>query len=107
MFTAQKENNNHPQVVVIAVSANHYGESQALIKDIHQQLLYFYPEIKLIVYDLGLTNAQWLAMHRYCKCEVRTFEFDKYPDHVKDLKGCTWKPIIIQLMLREYNFIIL
>jgi hypothetical protein len=49
--------------VVTAVSANHYGESQGLIKDIHQQLLYFYPEIKLVVYDLGLTNAQWLAMH--------------------------------------------
>jgi hypothetical protein len=45
-------------------------------------------------------------MHKYCKCEIRTFEFDQYPDHVKDLKGYTWKPIIIQLLLREYNFII-
>ena len=45
-------------------------------------------------------------MHKYCKCEVRTFEFDQYPDRVKDLKGYTWKPIIIQIMLREYNFII-
>ena len=106
MLSAQKENNSHPQVVVTAVSANHYGESQGLIKDIHQQLLYFYPEIKLIVYDLGLTKLQLLAMHKYCKCEVRTFEFDHYLDHVKNLKGCTWKPIIIQLMLREYNFII-
>ena len=60
MLSAQKENNSHPQVVVTVVSANHYGESQGLIKDIHQQLLYFYPEIKLIVYDLGLTNAQLL-----------------------------------------------
>ena len=106
MLSAQKESNNHPQVVVTAVSANHYGESQGLIKDIHQQLLYFYPKIKLIVYDLGLTKFQLLAMHKYCKCEVRTFEFDQYPDHVKDLKGYTWKPIIIQLLLREYNFII-
>ena len=106
MLSAQKESNNHPQVVVTAVSANHYGESQGLIKDIHQQLLYFYPKIKLIVYDLGLTKFQLLAMHKYCKGEVRTFEFDQYPDHVKDLKGYTWKPIIIQLMLREYNFII-
>ena len=89
-----------------AVAAKHYGESQGLIKDIHQQLLYFYPEIKLIVYDLGLTKLQLLAMHTYCKCEVRTFEFDHYPDHVKDLKGCIWKRIIIQLMLRDYNFII-
>ena len=106
MLSAQKESNSHPQVVVTAVSANHYGESQGLIKDIHQQLLYFYPKIKLIVYDLGLTKLQLLAMHTYCKCEVRTFEFEHYPDHVKDLKGYTWKPIIIQLMLREYNFII-
>ena len=68
--------------------------------------MYFFPEIKLIVYDLGLTNAQWLAMHKYCKCEVRTFEFDHYFGHVKYLKGYTWKPIIIQLMLREYHFII-
>jgi hypothetical protein len=99
MLSAQKESNSHPQVVVTAVSANHYGESQGLIKDIHQQLLYFYPEIKLIVYDLGFTNAPWLAMHKYCKCEVRTFQFDQYPDHPKDLKGYSWKPIIIQLML--------
>ena len=106
LLSAQKESNSHPQVVVTAVSANHYGESQGLIKDIHQKLLYLYPEIKLIVYDLGLTKPQLLAMHTYCKCEVRTFEFDQYPDHVNYLKGYTWKPIIIQLMLREYSFII-
>jgi hypothetical protein len=57
MLSAQTENNNHPQVVVTAVSANHFGESQGLLKEIHQHLLYFYPEIKLIVYDIGLTNG--------------------------------------------------
>ena len=108
MLSTQKENNSHPQVVVTAVSANHYGESQGLIKyHFHQQILYVYPEVNIIAYDLGLTNAQWLAMHTYCKCEGRAFEFDQSLHHVQDLKRYTWKPIIIQLMLRDYNFIIL
>ena len=85
MLSAQKESKSHPQVVVTEVSANHYGESQGLIKDIHQQLLYFYPKIKLIVYDLGLTKLQLLAMHTYCICEIRMLEFDHYPDHVNYL----------------------
>jgi len=91
MLSAQKESNSHPQVRVTAVSANHYGESQGLIKDIHQQLWYSYPKLKLIVYDLGLTKLQLLEMHKYCKCEVRTFEIDQFPDHVQDLKRYTWK----------------
>ena len=44
MLSAQKENNSHRQVVVTAVSANHYGESQGLINDIRQQLLHFTPK---------------------------------------------------------------
>ena len=46
MFTAQKENNNHPQVVAIAVSANHYGESQALIKRHSSTIIVFLPRNK-------------------------------------------------------------
>ena len=45
MLSAQKENNSHSQVVVTSVSANHYGESQGLIKyHFHQQYYIFTPK---------------------------------------------------------------
>ena len=69
-------------------------------------IVVFLPKNKANSYDLCLMKLQLLAMHTYCKCEVRTVKFDKYPDHVQYFKGYTWIPIIIQLILREYNFII-
>ncbi|WAR12495.1 hypothetical protein MAR_026675 [Mya arenaria] len=40
----------------------------------------------------------------FCKCEIREFNFDHYPDHVKIIFGYTWKPIVLQEVAREHTF---
>ena len=92
-------------VVVTAASANHFLESQSLIRDIHTKLMPKYNDLKLVYYDIGLKPSQLTLLRKHCRCEVRTFPFDKYPEHVRILKGCTWKPIILQTMLQEFPFV--
>lgn len=64
-----------------------------------------YPELTLIVYDIGLTKDRVSKVQRMCNCSVRRFPFELYPEHVRNLRGYTWKPIIIQTMLQESDFV--
>ena len=92
-------------VLAMASSANHFSEAQTLIKDIHQKVMPKFKNIKLVFYDIGLKPSQQKLLKKHCRCEVRTFSFDEYPDHVRKLLGYTWKPIIIQSLLQEFDFV--
>lgn len=92
-------------ILASATSSNHYNEIQGLIRDYHQNLLPLYPNMKLILYDLGLNKNQLEQMKKYCKCEVRQFPFHSFPNHIRSLSGFGWKPLIIQLLLIEFDFL--
>ncbi|KAK3098496.1 hypothetical protein FSP39_020063 [Pinctada imbricata] len=92
-------------VLVTASSANHFNEAQSLIKNIHEKVMSQYPGIKFIFYDIGLKESQVKLLKRHCRCEVRTLSFTSYPEHVRKLLGYTWKPIIIQTVLTEFDFV--
>jgi hypothetical protein len=96
-------------VRVTAATANHFDELQGLLKGVHT---HFNPvahnneNVSVIVYDIGLFDSQRDLLRQYCKnCEVRVFPFDNYPQHVRDVHGYSWKPIIIQLVLQQYDFV--
>ncbi|XP_060070912.1 uncharacterized protein LOC132550837 [Ylistrum balloti] len=91
-------------VFVTAASSNHYKESQGMIKTYHQ-LLNIHPDLKLIYFDIGLTDAQRTELSTYCKCEVRIYESSKYPPHAAEKRGFAWKPILIQTVLKEYDLV--
>lgn len=58
---------------------------------------------RFIAYDLGLTDTvRRFLEQRYDWCELRTFDFDAFPEHFR-LKHQTyaWKPIIIRDVLNE------
>lgn len=59
----------------------------------------------VIVYDLGLSKENSYRVRRMCNCIFRTFPFQDFPKHVRNLHGYTWKPIIIHLMLQEFDFV--
>jgi hypothetical protein len=95
-------------VFLTAASSNHFGEVQALIENIHQTVLPHVKDLKLIMYDIGLSPGELNMSKLFCaqtKCEVRTFPFSHYPPHVRQLLGYAWKPIIIQTVLKEYDFV--
>ncbi|XP_071106310.1 uncharacterized protein [Haliotis cracherodii] len=90
--------------VVLAASANHYQELQALLHNIHTSVNRD-GRLKVVFYDLGLDPFQLSQMHRHCECEVHPFPFHQFPSHVRDLGVFSWKPILVQLALQQWNFI--
>ncbi|KAK3085707.1 hypothetical protein FSP39_007599 [Pinctada imbricata] len=91
-------------VIATAVSSNHFREIQSLIENIHENVMKTF-DMKFILYDIGLTEPEAKIIQKNCRCDYRKFPFHKFPDHVRILRGYTWKPIIIQLVLIEYDFI--
>ncbi|XP_061179338.1 uncharacterized protein LOC133187962 [Saccostrea echinata] len=100
----QKQNCSIP-VIVSGVSENHFTEIIGLLNSINIHVRKKYPDLKLIVFNLGLSNAHINDLRKMCSCDVRQFPFEKFPPHVKRLQGYTWKPIILQIILQEYDFV--
>ncbi|CAC5391334.1 unnamed protein product [Mytilus coruscus] len=97
--------NDDIPVIVTAASSDHFHEVQGLLKSIHTNLIPFYKNMKVIFYDIGLTQKENKAMKDYCKCEVRTFKFHQFPSHVRLLDAYAWKPLIIFEVLKDFKLI--
>ncbi|KAK6192293.1 hypothetical protein SNE40_003785 [Patella caerulea] len=91
-------------VIVAGASSNHFNETQAMMYNIDTVIRPVYPHIKVILYDIGFTELERQAIIKYGRCELRTFNFTKYPDHIRYLHTCSWKPIIIQEVLNQHGF---
>ena len=92
-------------VIVTAVSSNHFLEIQALLKNIHMNLVPHYTNLKVIVYDIGMDSTQLHLMRKYCKCEVRKFPFNEFPEHMRIVGAYAWKPIVVWEVLQEFDFV--
>lgn len=71
--------------------SNHFNEAQDMIASVQ----YFYPDINIIVYDLGLEKGQTENLTASCNVNVEAFPFEKYPEFVKRLGYYSWKPLLI------------
>lgn len=66
-------------------------------------------EIRIIVYNLGMTNAEMEKLNVYKRVTLEHFNFNKYPDYVSLEKfngnNCSyaWKPIIIYDVCEKYG----
>ena len=89
-------------VVMTGISSNHFEESRDMIASVQK----FLPNTKLIVYDLGLNDVERKNVSTYCNIELRTFHFELYPPHVKELFKYAWKPIIYRDVAEEYEVIL-
>ncbi len=57
-------------------------------------------EQAFVVIDLGLTDADRVGLQsRFPWCAIRTFPFDRYPAHVRQLSSCAWKPIVLNELM--------
>ena len=88
-------------VIATGFSSNHYYEGLNMIASVQTVM----PEVKLIVYDLGMTSHQRATVLRMCGVELRTFDFTKYPQHVHDLFKYAWKPIIAYELVKDYEVV--
>ena len=64
-----------------------------------------YPNLKLVVYNKGLSKLHVVTLQKMCNCDVRHFPFETYPVHTRHSRCFAWKPIIIQTVLHEHDFI--
>ena len=93
-------------VIVTGASSRFYPQLQAFFQNIHEVLMNNNTySVKVIFYDLGLTVKQKAKIQKYCKCEYRTFPSEKFPDYVGKGGGYAWKPVIIQMVLKEYDLV--
>ena len=69
-------------------------------------------EIRIIVYNLGMTNVEIEKLNVYKRVTLEHFNFNKYPEHVSLEKfngnNCSyaWKPIIIYDVCEKYGGLI-
>ena len=54
------------------------------------------------MFDLGLTaSARDDLARRFAWCDVRAFDFDAHPPHVRDLTTFAWKPLAVSRVVDE------
>ncbi|XP_071790327.1 uncharacterized protein [Asterias amurensis] len=86
-------------VIVTAMSSNHYKEGKVMISTAQNVM----PNTRIVVCDLGLIPSEIRELSTFCNVEVRSFNFSKYPPHVKDLLNYAWKPALIKELLYEFG----
>ena len=86
---------HHEIILLTATSSNHFQKNQALLKNLHDVVFPFFPNIKLVFYDIGLTQEQKSQVERHCRCTVVSFPFYKLPRHISYLNCYAWKVMII------------
>ena len=92
---------NDKIIIAGAVSSNHFKEVQDMIGSVQ----HFYPNLHIIIYNLGLSDEELGSLAAYCNVHVRQFNFDKYPDFVSNLQVYSWKPLLVLELSKEYDVI--
>lgn len=93
------------RTIVTGASSNHAKPLLNLLASIRANC----PDVNVIVYDLGLTQAQARATVERCT-HVRKFDFARYPPHVNiavNRGEYAWKPILIHEAMTELKGLIL
>ena len=91
-------------IIVTALSDNHVSESQDMFSTVRN----CFPEKKILVYDLGLNQANRRKLTQKGNIEIRPFPFKEYSNvtYLKDLYCYGWKPIIAYKVSLEYDVIL-
>lgn len=104
-LTAQDQNSSIP-VLAIALSSNHFREFCSTMQFNSQNLLKTFPTMKVVIFDIGLIQTEIdYIRHHYHNFMIRKYPFEKFPNHVRNLKNYCWKPLAIQMLLKEYDFV--
>lgn len=64
------------------------------------------PDLDIVIYDLGLSPTQRATAKTWKNVEVRIFDFDMYPNHVRNKRIFAWKPLLVQHAI-QYSYCVL
>ena len=94
-----KKNVSEP-VIVSAVLNGQSGDAVQFLRNTKL----FLPSHNIILYDLGMSGHELDHVMKFCnssKCQIKDFSFSHFPSHVKNLKTSAFRPLIIQLVLKD------
>lgn len=98
---------NQKIILITGCSSNHYKSLLQFINSFKK----YENEIKLIIYDLGLSQSELLFLRNSFNYEVNCFNYSKYPPFVNikiNAGEYAWKPILInEVFEKNRNSIII
>ncbi|XP_021373339.1 uncharacterized protein LOC110463231 isoform X2 [Mizuhopecten yessoensis] len=95
-------------VIVTAAHAQNFDQSMAMLQTVLRNLKQQHPSLHVIFYDIGLTDTQNDTLYNLSNdtaFEVRRFPFSEYPAHFQRIDSGALKPILVQLVLGDYDFV--
>jgi hypothetical protein len=63
-------------------------------------------DVRIVVWDLGLTDGQASIIRTWCNTELKAFPFAQFPGHVSSLLTYAFKPIIISEEIKRWPAIL-
>jgi len=63
----------------------------------------FYPDKKLVVYNMNLDREEQSQLRSGCRCVIRDVKWQHFPKHVKDPVYKAYRPVLIQKALMEFG----
>lgn len=79
----------------------------ARLRNLVGSVQYWEPELRVVVYDLGLTAADRAQVESWSNVlAVHDVPFDTLPRHVRELRQFAWKPWVMRDALRRYGAIL-
>ncbi|KAG8201363.1 hypothetical protein JTE90_016839 [Oedothorax gibbosus] len=106
LYPSNRWSNISLPVFVTALLPTDYGFVHGFVKSFQR----YFGNSLLIIYDLGLNPSEYSLVNGICNssnCILRTFDFDLYPSHVRDLKFNAYRPIVIQEVLNQAGAVIM
>ena len=88
-------------VALTGISSDHYDEVQDAIASVQN----FHPDMKILVYDLGLKSCEVQHLNSLHNVKVITFPFQLYPEYVRHLQSYAWKIFGIHAILQKHEIV--
>ena len=88
-------------VALTGISSDHYDEVQDAIASVQN----FHPDMKIIVYNVGLKPCEVEHLNRLRNVKVIRFPFERFPPHVRHLKSYAWKILATDAILQEHEIV--
>ena len=89
--------------LVTAVNTRFFNFLKQIIKNVTETSNKSNTEIRIVVYNLGMTDEELDEIKSFSNIILENFDFSRYPDHVDNILNFAWKPIIIHDACEKYG----
>ncbi|XP_062576543.1 uncharacterized protein LOC134238429 [Saccostrea cucullata] len=85
-------------VIILETSVYNYQTVRRFIQNREQVLIQKFPNVKLLVYDMGLTFQQKYKLLNCSQCEI--------VENLPEIRAHYWTPLLVYLSLQRFNSVV-